>query len=262
MVAVLSAGFGLPDVARAEPADTTPPEVTVVAPLPSAQFIQNTHVEADFSCVDEDGGSGLATCVGEVEDGALLDTTTIGGSVFEVTAPDHEGNVRTLTVPYTVLWPPRPPLCAEQTPTIVVRPGQGFVRGTRGKDVILGSDAADRIDGGGGRDVICGGNGNDVVRGGGSHDTVFGGAGNDALAGGTGNDRMFGERGNDRLGARGQGRGQDTLFGGPGRDVVRSEGDWKDKVSCGSGRDSAVADLFDRLAACERVRLLRPPPVL
>lgn len=255
--AILAAALVLPAAAVA---DETPPAVTIAAPLIDSVFAFHQHVEADFSCADEDGGSGLATCVGDVADGALLDTTTVGEHRFGVIAADLAGNVGEAVVSYNVLFPARPPMCAERLPTIVVRPGQGFVRGTKGNDVILGSNTSDRIDGGGGRDLICGGPGNDRLRGGASHDTVFGGSGNDALGGGTGNDRLFGERGNDRLGLPGDGRGDDTLFGGPGRDAITSAGDWKDKVSCGSGRDAAYADPFDRLAACERVRLFRPPP--
>jgi Ca2+-binding RTX toxin-like protein len=259
---MLAAAFGLPGPAVAD--DSTPPTVTIAAPLNDSAFVRLQHVEADFSCADEEGGSGVATCVGDVEDGVLIDTTELGEHFFDVTATDAAGNVVTQTVVYNVLKPLPPLLCAERKPTIYVRPGQGLVRGTKGSDVILGSSTSDRIDGRGGRDLICGGAGNDRLVGGSSHDTILGGIGNDALGGGTGNDRLFGERGNDRLGLPGEGRGEDALFGGPGRDAIRSAGDYKDKVSCGSGRDAVFADPFDRLAACEDVRLftLPPPPLL
>lgn len=261
---VLAAGCWLlicaAPAATADGPDSTPPTVTITAPAVGATYFQNTHVEADFECVDEDGGSGLDTCAGSVEDAILLDTTKLGDFIFEVTATDKAGNVRTREIGFRVVSAPRPPLCAERKPTIIVARGQGFVRGTKGPDVILGSDGRDRISGGAGRDFICGGKGNDRIIGGTSHDSLFGDGGNDTLAGNTGNDRLFGGTGSDRLGTSGTGRGADFMFGGPGNDLIRTAGDYKDNVSCGSGRDHAFADPFDRLDDCELIRLFRRPP--
>jgi hypothetical protein len=64
-------------------------------------------VTADFDCADE-GGSGLASCVGPVADGAAIDTSTTGEHRFTVTATDGEGNDAATTHTYTVLDPPRP----------------------------------------------------------------------------------------------------------------------------------------------------------
>jgi hypothetical protein len=59
-------------------------------------------VNADFSCTDEAGGSGIASCVGTVDDGQAIDTATMGQHSFRVTATDVAGNVRVLNRPYTV----------------------------------------------------------------------------------------------------------------------------------------------------------------
>ena len=56
---------------------------------------------ADYSCADE-GGSGLASCTGDVADGAPLDTSTPGAHAFTVVARDGEGNETTVTHGYSV----------------------------------------------------------------------------------------------------------------------------------------------------------------
>jgi hypothetical protein len=58
-------------------------------------------VTADYSCADE-GGSGLASCEGDVPSGAQLDTATLGAHAFTVTARDGQGNTATVTHAYTV----------------------------------------------------------------------------------------------------------------------------------------------------------------
>jgi Ca2+-binding RTX toxin-like protein len=80
------------------------------------------------------------------------------------------------------------------------------IRGTEGRDVIVGGLGRDVIMGLGGNDVVIDILGNDVICGGAGDDTVFGGLGNDTLLGGFGDDTLSGDL------------GRDTLIGGPGTD--------------------------------------------
>ncbi len=89
------------DVTAAAP-DTTDPTITMVTPPAGAVYARNRVVNADFSCTDEPGGSGIASCVGTVADGHAIDTTTLGQHSFGVTATDVAGNTRVLNRPYTV----------------------------------------------------------------------------------------------------------------------------------------------------------------
>ena len=172
-------------------------------------------------------------------------------------------------------------MCEGRLATIVAKPGQTVVTGTRGSDVIIGTDAADRIDGRGGNDRICSGrgsdrvrggagndrirggagkdllrgdSGNDVVLGGAGNDDVRGGGGRDRLAGGTGADRVDGGAGNDVLDERTLGGlGEDRLRGGTGHDRIATAGSTSDDVDCGPGSDRVTLDLEDRERRCERV---------
>jgi hypothetical protein len=83
--------------------DTTDPTVTIVSPPAGAVYARNRVVNADFSCTDEAGGSGIASCVGTVADGQAIDTTTLGPHAFRVSATDVAGNIRVLNRPYTVV---------------------------------------------------------------------------------------------------------------------------------------------------------------
>jgi hypothetical protein len=83
--------------------DGTDPTVTITSPEDGATFDRNQAVNADFSCADEPGGSGLASCVGTVADGAALATGTVGEHELTVTATDQAGNETEVTHTYTVL---------------------------------------------------------------------------------------------------------------------------------------------------------------
>jgi len=127
-------------------------------------------------------------------------------------------------------------------------------RGTRGPDVLNGSDAPERFLARGGDDLITalGGNdriwagwGNDTVDAGNDNDYVVGGPGNDTLNGGFGNDVIRGRHGDDVIdGGDGNdriwvGRGTDTENGGPGDDRMHAlaDDDMVDTINCGPGRD-------------------------
>ena len=82
--------------------DETPPTVELRAPSEGASYTVGEELLADYECSDEPDGSGLASCVGDVADGAALDTTEAGGFSFTVTATDTAGNSASTTVNYDV----------------------------------------------------------------------------------------------------------------------------------------------------------------
>ena len=75
----------------------TIPAIVIVSPTLSgvASYRHNAMVLANYSCTDEVGGSGLASCVGTVPVGSALDTSTLGFHNFEIVAEDNAGNVTT-----------------------------------------------------------------------------------------------------------------------------------------------------------------------
>jgi 6-phosphogluconolactonase (cycloisomerase 2 family) len=91
-------------IVAVKPRDETAPTVDLRTPAEGAQYQLGEDVEADYSCADE-GGSGLASCAGDVADGAALDTATAGAHSFTVVARDAAGNETTVTHGYTVVEP-------------------------------------------------------------------------------------------------------------------------------------------------------------
>src|SRR4051795_6612791 len=81
--------------AAAQDPDTFPPEITITVPA-EGQVVTSSQgaVETAFSCVDEDGGSGVASCDGD----ATLDTTHVGDHSFVVHTSDNAGNATTKIV--------------------------------------------------------------------------------------------------------------------------------------------------------------------
>jgi hypothetical protein len=86
----------------ADACDQMPPTVTITTPPDGATYTQHQIVEADYSCADT-GGSGLASCVGEVPTGDRLETATLGQHLFTVQAADVAGNTASRTHMYTVI---------------------------------------------------------------------------------------------------------------------------------------------------------------
>jgi hypothetical protein len=91
----------LTGTAACVPPDTTKPAVQITSPVDGSQVKQGAEVVAHFSCSD-DGGSGLASCVGSTADGAKLDTSKLGPVTLTVTARDHAGNETVATSTVTV----------------------------------------------------------------------------------------------------------------------------------------------------------------
>ena len=82
--------------------DETAPSISIDSPVDGAAYELGEDVAADYSCADEPGGSGLDTCEGTVDDGASVDTASIGEKSFTVEATDAAGNPASKTVTYTV----------------------------------------------------------------------------------------------------------------------------------------------------------------
>jgi Ca2+-binding RTX toxin-like protein len=117
--------------------------------------------------------------------------------------------------------------------------------GGDGDDRLLGGFGADRLFGGAGADTLDAEDGRTHLNGG-------AGQGGEATPG----DRLDGGAGNDLTDLRGIA----TLSGGAGddrldaRDALRSDRRRRDVARCGTGRDVALVDAADVVAAdCERV---------
>lgn len=82
----------------ATPPDLTSPTIRIDAPSDGSVFTSGSGPVADFTCTD-DGGSGVATCMGTVADGARVDTGP-GAHRFEVIATDVAGNTASATTSY------------------------------------------------------------------------------------------------------------------------------------------------------------------
>lgn len=101
LATALVASSALTGIGQAAPLDSTDPTITIVEP-DGGSYARNQEVFASYTCADEDGGSGLASCTGTVLPGEALDTSTSGLKTFEVTAIDNAGNDATVTVTYNV----------------------------------------------------------------------------------------------------------------------------------------------------------------
>jgi Ca2+-binding RTX toxin-like protein len=257
--------------------DIMAPTISITTPPDGATYTLNEAVNADYSCTDETGGSGLASCV--VANGAGIDTSTTGTKDFTVTATDNAGNTTSITHSYTVK------ACT--------------ISGTSGNDTLKGTSRADVICGLGGNDAIQGLDGNDLLQGGGGGDTLVGGPGDDTQDGGLGtdtgsfsgtaavvaslaagtasgqgsdtltaienltgssaNDTLTGDSGPNNLDGSGGndtvrggagndnvigGKGADNLFGEDGDDTVNSKDGVKgnDSLDGGPGTDTKVTD--------------------
>jgi len=124
-----------------EVVDRTDPTVDLRTPAEGAVYARGEQVAADYSCADEDGGSGIASCTGDVPDGANIDTSTLGGKSFTVTAKDNAGNESSATNGYTVV--------DKSAPAIDLRtPADGAVYGLD-EQVAADYSCADEDDGSG-----------------------------------------------------------------------------------------------------------------
>ena len=88
--------------------DKTAPAITIATPPDSATYYPGASVLADFAVTD--GGSGVNTITPDVPDGSPIDTATIGGKSFTVSATDIAGNSNSVTNNYSVIADTIPPV--------------------------------------------------------------------------------------------------------------------------------------------------------
>src|SRR4051794_10562127 len=82
--------------------DTVAPTITTNI-ADGSVYTQGRPVPLTFSCADDQGGSGMKSCVGSTASGSNLPTGTAGNQVLTITATDNVGNVTVKTVNYRVL---------------------------------------------------------------------------------------------------------------------------------------------------------------
>ncbi|HEX6619931.1 MAG TPA: beta-propeller fold lactonase family protein [Solirubrobacteraceae bacterium] len=102
------ANFRPQAVVAVKPRDGQAPTIDLATPAEGAEYDQGAAVAVDYTCADE-GGSGLASCTGDVPDGDPLDTSTPGAHDFTVVARDGAGHETTVTHSYAVTEPAPPP---------------------------------------------------------------------------------------------------------------------------------------------------------
>jgi hypothetical protein len=83
--------------------DASKPTVTIGAPTSSDGYFVGQQVKASYACNDDI--SGIASCVGTVENGKLLDTSTSGAKSLTVTATNNAGLITKTRVAYQVNKP-------------------------------------------------------------------------------------------------------------------------------------------------------------
>jgi hypothetical protein len=84
--------------------DVTPPAITLTTPAEGASFLLGSSITASYSCQDETGGSGLASCDGDVPSGTSIVPTTVGSKTFTVQAADNADNHSSTTHAYSVIY--------------------------------------------------------------------------------------------------------------------------------------------------------------
>ena len=164
----------------------------------------------------------------------LTESQIISGSRLPQTlVPGFSGPAVTPDLPTQPVPPSAPNTGAGGTPVAGID-----LRGTEGRDSLIGNASNDNIWGEANDDTLRGMDGNDWMNGNSGSDQMFGGTGNDILIGGEGRstqlgvaganaDLLAGEAGNDQLWGQ---SGNDTLDGGLGDDILTG----------GSGRDTFV----------------------
>jgi Chitobiase/beta-hexosaminidase C-terminal domain len=86
--------------------DTTPPVVTITAPVNGTSYKLGAKVIASWTATDALSGINAAlTTSSPVANGKAIDTSTTGSKTFTVTATDNAGNVTIKTATYTVTKP-------------------------------------------------------------------------------------------------------------------------------------------------------------
>jgi len=181
----------------------------------------------------------------------LMPMLVLGIAVNQVhAAGDHvieEKEFADYQTAHTVIKCPYVPEGMKEVPTCNGKPATCV--GTKGHDLILGSEDDDVIFAGPGNDSVHGDAGSDLICGGPGNDALFGARGDDEIHGGPGDDWLFGAPGDDRL------------FGGPGDFDSLWEGPGNGYVNGGPGAYD-VCLLQREMAAVEKgtCETIFPPP--
>jgi hypothetical protein len=92
-----------------------PPSASISAPAPGGSYVVGKSVPTAFSCIEGEGGTGLASCNDSsgkktTSGGAgHLDTSTAGSHTYTVTAVSGTGLSDSESIEYTVVPAPQPP---------------------------------------------------------------------------------------------------------------------------------------------------------
>ena len=86
--------------------DSTDPTISLDTPPDGTTYTFGQQELANYTCADEAGGSGIASCDGDVANGVAIDTLTLGERSFTVDAFDNAGNHAFTTHSYTVIPAP------------------------------------------------------------------------------------------------------------------------------------------------------------
>ena len=248
--------------------DHEAPAVVVTGVEDGGQYLRTALPTVGLTCTDVVGGSGVAECAADVDDGVQLPDTGPGPATLHAAAVDAWGNVTRVEVDYTIL----PTTSCNGLPaTAELAFGDDPIGGEE-PNVVVGTAGDDTLALDGNQYVLCLLGGDDVVTTGGTNlPAAFLGEGDDQLTGlwgglargGAGADRiittadvhvmLFGDRGDDVLWGGGSfdeldgGAGADRVHGGGGGDILRGRpGD--DRLDGGGGNDHLLgADGDDQL---------------
>jgi probable HAF family extracellular repeat protein len=83
--------------------DPLAPTIQIVSPT-ATSYVLNAAATVSYSCLDQVGLSGVATCAGPIANGGTLNTGSVGSKVFTVSATDVAGNTAAQTVTYNVRY--------------------------------------------------------------------------------------------------------------------------------------------------------------